>query len=65
MQERRATDKRIERIEIKVDDMHRILVGNGSIGLCAKTSLMWRIGGCFLAGIGIMVGKLLWQMLVT
>jgi len=31
----------LEQVESKLDDVKKILLGNGSIGLCAKVQLLW------------------------
>ena len=31
----------LEKLEEKVDDIKKILLGNGSIGLCAKVQMLW------------------------
>ena len=30
-----------ERLEQKIDDVRKILLGNGKIGLCAKVQMLW------------------------
>ena len=31
----------LESVEQKIEDVRKILLGNGSIGLCAKVQMLW------------------------
>ena len=31
----------LESVEQKIDDVRKILLGNGKIGLCAKVQMLW------------------------
>lgn len=65
-EERRAQcvlhEERISHISKKVDDIHKILVGNGKIGLCAKVDFIYPIIMIILGGIGVKVGAMIWKM---
>jgi hypothetical protein len=37
---------RLEKIDIKLDEIHKLLVGNGHMGLCGKITVLWNISVC-------------------
>ena len=64
MEERREQckihEEKISKMSEKVDDIHRLLVGNGKIGLCAKVAILWYIGIFFV----VRMAYLVWEIVV-
>lgn len=47
-----TTDEDIKEIKEKLKEIRNILVGNGKLGLVAKTEIMWRVGVFVVCGLG-------------
>ena len=44
----------IVRVEAKLDEVLKIMNGNGQIGLCAKISILWK-GALFIVGAVVLI----------
>jgi tartrate dehydratase alpha subunit/fumarate hydratase class I-like protein len=39
---------RLAKIEEKLDEIHKLLVGNGHMGLCGKIAVLWNVSVCLV-----------------
>ena len=56
-------EAKIASIEKKVDEMHKIICGNGKIGLCAKVDILWGINLFVISGLTVTIGAMIWEMI--
>lgn len=52
-------------LEKKVDDIHKLLVGNGKVGLCGKVEIMWHAGLYIIIGLSGAIGVWMWGQLLN
>jgi len=62
-QQIKTVEDKVGSIESKVSDIHKIICGNGKMGVCGKVDIMWGIGIFVISGLGISVGALIWEMI--
>lgn len=55
--------EKISVMEKKVDEMHKIICGNGKIGLCAKVDILWGINMFVIVGLTTTIGAFIWELI--
>lgn len=51
-------------LEKKIEEIHKILCGNGKLGLCSKVEIMWNTTIFLVIGFATTVGVYLWNVLI-
>jgi len=54
----------LKEVKTDVKDIHKILVGNGKIGMCSKVDIMWHTTLFLVVGFATTVGVYLWNVLI-
>ena len=62
-QQIKTVEEKVVSMEDKINDIHKIICGNGKMGVCGKVDIMWGIGIFVISGLGISVGALIWEMI--
>lgn len=55
--------KQIENVQHRVDEIHRLLNGNGKLGIVGMVLVMWRAQAWIIGLCGVVVGAVLTRIL--
>lgn len=56
MDELRELEAKITRLQAKVDEIHRLLNGNGKLGIVGMVLVMWRAHTWLVGMVGVAIG---------
>lgn len=56
--------KDLQEVKDNVREIHKLLVGNGKIGICGKTEIMWNTTIFLVIGFATTIGVYLWNVLI-